>query len=567
MRHTGETLIGAILTGMADRFEARLCSGGSFLLVFAYCWLSMGTAVDLWAQGQPQPPTPTASSPPTQKTDRDNAQRIEALERDMAIVKYGMELARDVAIAMGGLATVGLVVFGFLSWRRESRVQETYRLERQHFETGQRLERENYVKERKFYEMQAEHRADQESRLSAQQLEMGTLQSKNIEALGHVLDVIARASDIRLKREEGQEEFESMLKSLRTGAERRYLQARDAADRLKDVKAAQWPTLPADRRQVAIGALRAYQSVDDFIKEEKSKKEASRHAVLLQRLGVFAYYADHNYEGAISYLGDAIRFFGEQIVDDQFKPAQAWAQHFLGILKKNWPLRIEAAGTSLRQAQELLAAAEGYLTMDLGQFLTPLTRAEVLSYLPDQQSAADAKTSKIVELLERLCNSKKADNIQMGLLPRAYLLRGNIAHMRRDRPRACNFFAQACDAAETNPYAWLSLAEATADADSAKPHWTKGLSLLARPPAADKPETSTRVLVFSWGILASHSLGDSESLKAYRASFDDIGSLIEREGKYTPLFFSPTTKNLVPFDELSQQLAERLSKRVGGVVA
>jgi hypothetical protein len=69
------------------------------------------------------------------------------------------------------------------------------------------------------------------------------------------------------------------------------------------------------------------------------------------------------------YLSEAIRLFGDQVIDDQFKPAQAWAKHFLGILKKNWPLRIEAAGTSLRQAQELLAGAESYLSSESGQYV------------------------------------------------------------------------------------------------------------------------------------------------------------------------------------------------------
>src|SRR5229473_447573 len=117
MRRTGECLIGARLTGMADRFETRLCGGLSFLLVFASCWLSMGTAVQLRAQGQQQHPAPSAGSAPTQNPDQDNQRRIEALEREMAIVKYGMEIVRDAAIAIGGLATLGLVVFGFLSWR------------------------------------------------------------------------------------------------------------------------------------------------------------------------------------------------------------------------------------------------------------------------------------------------------------------------------------------------------------------------------------------------------------------------------------------------------------------
>lgn len=105
----------------------------------------------------------------------------------------------------------------------------------------------------------------------------------------------------------------------------------------------------------------------------------------------------------------------------------------------NWPLRIEPSGTSLKQAQQLLAAAEDYLTLESGQFLTPLTHAEVLSYISGEEHAADGKVSKIVTLLEERRDNGKADNIQLALLPRAYLLRGNIVRMRGDRlsPELC----------------------------------------------------------------------------------------------------------------------------------
>lgn len=560
---------------MTEIFKTRLSNLGKVWLILVSGIFAVVSPVSSPAQQQAQPPTRTAISPPAvpavvpsgQFTDEESYRRIEALERDMALIKYSMEIVRDVSIALGGLATIGLVVVGLLSWRRERTVQENYKREREFFENSQKQERRRYAEERKFYEAISGSRADQESMLIGQQLEMGTLglsrfdsllasQSKNIDALGSVLDVISRASDIRLKREEGHEQFEAMVKNLRTSAERRYLRAQAEADRLRDVKGAQWPTLPLDRRQVAIGALRAYESVDDFVREEREKNEndAARHASLLQRLGVFAYYAEHNYEGAIGYLSDSVKLFGENAVDDEFKPSQAWARHFLGILKKNWPLRTEASGTSLRQAQGLLAAAEGYLSTESGQFLTSLTSTEVLSYLPDQHDAAEAKVGNIVELLEELVSAGKADSIQLDLMQRAYLLRGNIAHIRGDLPQACNCFEQACGVADTNPYAWLSLAEAGGVTDAAREHWVRGLSLLSKPPASEKPETSARVLVFSWGILASRFLGDFDALSSYQVAFDEIASLVEKEGKYTPLFFSPTTKNLVTLDALSQQL-------------
>ena len=74
------------------------------------------------------------------------------------------------------------------------------------------------------------------------------------------------------------------------------------------------------------------------------------------------------------------------------------------------------------------------------------------------------------------------------------------------------------------------------------------------------------MLVFSWGILASHFLEDAESLKKYHTAFIDIGSLIDKEGKYTPLFFSPVSKKLVQFDELSQQLMQRMERPPQGIL-
>ena len=205
MRHLGRTLNRRI--DMVRQPEIRMVA---LISTFVFCSLIMGTILKLQAQEEHLPTKVASNLPQTQATEQDNSRRIDALERDMALAKYFMTIVRDGAIALGSVATLGLVGLGYLSWRRESRLQENYR------------------QERKFYEIQVERRVYQEARLATQQLDMGALgltkstmfasQTKNIEALGHVLDVIARASNIRLEREEGHEKFESMLKSLRTGA-------------------------------------------------------------------------------------------------------------------------------------------------------------------------------------------------------------------------------------------------------------------------------------------------------------------------------------------------------------
>ena len=58
---------------------------------------------------------PAAAAAAAPKLNQGTAQRIEVLEREMALVNYDMELVRDGAVAVGGLATVELVIFGFLS--------------------------------------------------------------------------------------------------------------------------------------------------------------------------------------------------------------------------------------------------------------------------------------------------------------------------------------------------------------------------------------------------------------------------------------------------------------------
>ncbi|HZT76407.1 MAG TPA: hypothetical protein VFA27_07105 [Vicinamibacterales bacterium] len=497
-------------------------------------------------------------------------QRIEALERDVVLIKGSVELVKEAVYAVGSVSTAALVFFGYLSWRAQRRAEEREERERRFYEEGRRIERENYTRERDFFENDARRRSHVESQLSKQQIQMGvksvakfddllTAQAANIQAIGSVLEVIAKASNIHLTREEGHEKFEKMIEDLRTGAERRYQFARDEADRLRDVKGYQWPTLPEDRRRTAISALSAYRAVDDFIKVEKTEKEPAKHATLLQRLGVFAYYADYDVDGSIEYLSDAVKLFGDQPADDQFKPGQAWARHFLAVLKKNWPLRLEVPGSSLRQAQGLLAAAEAYLSIEAGQFLTPLTHAEVLSYLDGDKKAAIEKVTRITQLIEERRDKKLADSVQLGLLPRAYLLRGNLSQMNGNTAEACEYFKTATELDERNAYAWLSRAEVTPPSADARSGWQTGLSLLPSPPAREKPETSARVLVFSWGILAAHAVGNKLLFDSYRAALDEIGAVLEKDGKYTALFFSPITKRLADFDQLNRQLSDKIN--------
>lgn len=154
MPHTVDTLGKRICIDIVRRLGARRVTLLSISVFFS---LVLGTILALQAQENRPPKTLASDLPQAQTTEQENSRRIDALERDMVLAKYFMAIARDAAIALGGVATFGLVGFGYLSWRRESRLQENYR------------------QERKFYEMQVERRNDQDAKLVSQQLDIGAI--------------------------------------------------------------------------------------------------------------------------------------------------------------------------------------------------------------------------------------------------------------------------------------------------------------------------------------------------------------------------------------------------------
>jgi hypothetical protein len=525
---------------------------------------------------EPRPAAPAATtnaaySLPPSRNEIPLPQRIDLLEHETTGVKQRLDDTFTMFVALGGIATIGLVIFGFLSWHRDYQEQKNYRRERDFYEDRQRQERRDYRLERWLHERREGRRARLDEALSTQQVQSGIKESSlfdrtldaqiaNISKLGQVIDVVSKASRIRLEREEGHAKLEKMMADFQKGAEKRYQRVENEALSFQDVRAMSWPTLPEERRRKAIGALRTFENVDDFLKAEKREKYPLEYARLIHFLGIFAYYADHNVDASLDYLTAADKLFGDHNIANEFKKNRAFTKHFLGVLSKNWPLRTEPPGTSLKEARRLLSEAEDYLTMESGQFLTALTHAEVLSYRREDRGAGRKKLDEIIQRIENLQSENKSNGSQNDLLPRAYLLRGNLSCMDGKVDLACADFRKVTVLVPKNSYGWLSLALVSPSPDEAVQFWNNGLALLSKPPALDKPETVTRVLILTWGIIATHHAEKPEMLKEYHAAFENIGAGIEKTGKYTPHFFSPFSKELMSFDELKKQLDDNLTQ-------
>jgi tetratricopeptide (TPR) repeat protein len=519
----------------------------------------------LASQASSAPATPPGN-PRTQLEEK-----VEKLEQDALVQKQRLQDIREFATAFGIFGSALLAWLSIVSWYRNRRHWETYQRERDFYEKRQSEEQKDFRRDRVFRERIESRQARLELQLGTKTLasfdEMLGAQIRNISGLGQVIDIVTKNAKISLDREEGHAKIEKMVEELRKAAEGRYRRAEEDALRFKDMTAMRWPSLPAERRTVAIEALRGYKTVDPWMVDEMREKRPLDHARLLHFLGIFSYYADQNVEAALAYLADANSLFAKSDVTSEFERPHAYARHFLGVLQKNWPLQDEPASINLGRAQESLRAAERYLAIEGGHFLTALTHAEVLSYLEHEQSAARHKVDAIIDKYDKLRAGGQANDLQKALMPRVYLLRGNLSQVAGRIPEAQADFQKAAELNPESPYGWLSLAQAGGDSPESRPHWEKGLDLLPRPPALDKPETLTRVMIFAWGIVAAHHLETPDLLGDYRKHFETIGFGLEITSKYKPHFFSPLTKGLVDFDGLKKQLDELLSRPIPEVAA
>jgi hypothetical protein len=537
-----------------------------------------------WFVGHAQAPhaQPT-QSPQSQaaNSDRPTADRFERLERDAASAKQRIDDTFNIFVMFGGIATIGLLFFGFLTWYRGEQQTENYKRERNFYEDSQREERKETRREREFFEKlqridgvqnirerRQHHRTESgrdeiDLKIASKGLNsfdrMIEAQITNLTGLGKVIELVRDASQIKLDREKSQADLENLITNIRADAQQRYSRVEEAVARFENdqVAARQWPSLPEERRRVASNACRTFEQIHDFVLTEKKDSSKFAYAKVLHYLGIFSYYADLNVDAALGYLGQANELFGDGDVGT-FRFNQAYTKHFLGVLKKNWNLRMEPAGTSLRDAERYLESSEQFLAIQAGQYLTAITHAEVQSYSDHGRAAARTKLGEILTDYASRKKGERGDDARSELIPRVYLLLGNLDWYDGDFANAASHYSQGIVLNPDDPYLQFSMAQVVDDPSQALKYWGDGLKKLRRPPAADRPETVTRVLIFAWGAIAAYKTSADSLRQSYLTALKNIGTGIEREGKYSPLFFSPITKALVEFDVLSSQVTECL---------
>jgi tetratricopeptide (TPR) repeat protein len=280
---------------------------------------------------------------------------------------------------------------------------------------------------------------------------------------------------------------------------------------------------------------------------------------LLYTCGVIAYY-DNDVIEAKAYLDRAAEqrakdHDGELTTNDNYRNRFAFIHHFRALIHKNWG--------DLSEAQHEIEQSAKLLETQPGEFLTPVTKAEIQSYIVGSEERCRAELQDLIQRINDLeaglKNENKALNAnQVRLRNRMFILCGNTYFAQRAYKDA---LAQYTKAIEFNPNDYYALASAArcekalGDGLAAENNFRRALEAIER--AGDlkkKRERITRAVIAVIATNAANGCRDSVRREQYsREARDLLSGKLEVEG-LSPKFFSPSTTRLVSAAEMLKEL-------------
>jgi len=503
---------------------------------------------------------------------------------------------------IGTIGTVLGIVMIAITWMRDRQRHQDYQHERRFYEDHvQRLEeqlslnqkraREDYERERRFDEERALRTESREkerhehsiqlaessgkfqTKLAEQQLAFGdaiNIKSENmlgkqidsITKLGGVIDLVQRVFDLLLTREEEQRELQKQLKDVTDTVSKGQKHFQDQYQQVvhdiltfKDHSRMAWTRLTTFEQSLAARTRATFQTIPNYIVDELSHDKPYEHGRVLQLLGVSAYYAN-DVIAAIEYLEKAKYLLDNDQVPSNYLLPRAFCLHFLGLIEKNWWHLDRPREANFVEAKQYLEKAAKLLKDQTNEFLTPLTLAEVLSYIDSERNNARVRTEEnITRLNQKKTQGTGLNENQSNLLCRAYLIRGNLDFIDRKLADASKWYQKAIDHSKDYHFAWLSKALATEDKKERHTCFAKGLKLLEASNALYKQEDAVRLTACAWACIASGELKESEKLQKYQTELDAAEKTIRSVARREPLFFSPVHKMPESLKELTETVS------------
>jgi tetratricopeptide (TPR) repeat protein len=543
--------------------------GGVFVLAYGYTTVHSDElpAAKLAAQADSLEGTPQPTVQPQDLNEqiRSLAQDVELLkarvESELEASQTGIEAMRDANDQNFLLITVisGFVgLFGIVSWVTTL--------------TKARQEHQDYKKEREFYETRAQ---DYEKRrqgeheiilklydeqLSARREEnkyagrMFALQDANLRKVNTITTAIAAGAS------ENVNSLNTILSTFQKIMDFKVAEARDAQERMQQMENELTELKEAQRQQVeelqqsAVRLRRSrfiYTSPDPGLKRQlmdfrtqmdsmpramlerytsvQSPAQNRRYGEIYLRRGIIAYY-DNDMLKSRGMLRIAERFFpfSEQGIGsmsrDQKLPT-AFTQFYLALIEKNY-------GEMAVAKEHIEKSYAVYGRNEQEELMTPVTRAEILSYLGNMDDAQAA----IHEVLDRADKLKALGPLKRhdaNYALRARLLLGNTYYVRHEWEQALQHYQDTLKPGagqDSSYYVYHSIAQVyhqLGDEEKAKENKSQAYDMLVETKHLQtKVALDTRIILNALAYLCKRA-ENPEKAKDYMETVRELWLLIQ----------------------------------------
>jgi tetratricopeptide (TPR) repeat protein len=430
----------------------------------------------------------------------------------------------------------------------------------------------DYRAERDFFESRTKQRDEQALQVGDQQIQLGgnlltssnailTGQLDSIAKVGAVIGLVQQTFEMQQKREESlakvNEELHRLqdaLAGVTTHFEKQYQEVCNAIlGPFGNKSRVAWTALEDAEVVIAQRARMVFETIPESVRSRELTAHPNEFGRVAQILGTSAFYSN-DVDSAQSYFRLAQRAFEGAAPDPQYRHARAFTYFYLALIEKTWQQKDVDFDLSLKQAKVFLEESMRILEGKAGEVLTPVTLAEVTSYIASERSATSGILRETLAFLHAKDRSELDAN-QGRLLVRAYLILGNVEWAEGRQARALEYFQRAVEHNGSDPYAVLSVAAATAKGAPARLEaFKRGLELLENSKALEKREVTARGVALAWKVVALRELEQASEQRAALRELHALGNRGRTVGSRTAMFFSPVSKCPVTFERLLEEI-------------
>lgn len=399
---------------------------------------------------------------------------------------------------------------------------------------------------------------------SQQQVELGAIHLSNAETnvkqqadglqnVNRVIEVVRQTLAFRLEQEKTitatLDEIQRMKAEQERSRVRKLAHVNSILNPFKKMNRMQFASLTDEQYKRGL-RLQSLVNDNEFLGDQGYELSGS----LLYVCGVLSYY-DNDVIEARELLDRAAAsrapdHEGTLKTSPDYRARFAFIHYFQALVHKNWG-ELARARQEIEQSATLLEGHEG-------EFLAPVTRAEILSYTAGDEDRCRTALEGLLRRAEAIQSAGSLNENQSKLRNRMLVLIGNTYFVRGEFNDA---LAQYCKAISFNPRDYYALAsaaqceQALGSLVDAREHFRA--CLLAVEASGDirrKRERITRAVIAVIAAGAARECGDAARFESLAGEARELLSGALSVADMSPKFFSPATKRLVDATHLLLEL-------------